>query len=143
MTYQFAINWMKVTTWLVILMSIPGFLFHSFDPFYSLEGMILKDVYGNDIPSEQNLTMYRFALSLFALLSIIYGALQLYIIKHLVEKADRKIVKLLFLMIILWVSGCTFLIVKFNTWSYFYSAGGMAVMWLPVLGWMTLHHPRS
>ena len=136
MASKFAILWLKCTTWLVILMSILGVFFHSFDPFYSLEGMILKDVYGESIPSEQNIIMFRFALSLFALLSIIYGAIQLYVIKNLIEKGDQAVVKLLFYLIILWVVGCTFLIFKFHTWSYFYSAGGMAFMWLPILGWM-------
>lgn len=136
MNWKFAIRWMKLTTWLVILFSIPCLFFHSFDPWYSLEGMILKDVYKEAIPTEENLVMYRFALSLFGLISIIFGVVQLYVIKHLIEKGDRTIARILFYLIILWVGGCSYLIVKFDTWSYFYSAGGMAVMWLPVLAWM-------
>jgi hypothetical protein len=81
--------------------------------------------------------MYRFALGLFSLVSMFYAVLQLYVIKHLIEKGDKKIVKILFTMILLWVGICTVLIFKFNAWSYFYSVGGMAFMWLPVLGWMS------
>lgn len=136
MTWKFAILWMKITTWVVIIVSIPALVIHSFDPFYSLEGMILKDVYKNTPPDESSLIMYRFALGLFALLSIIFGFLQLYVIKYLIEKGDKNVIRLLFYLICFWIAGCTFLIFKFNTWSYFVSAGGMTAMWLPVLGWM-------
>ena len=134
---------MKITTWLVIIISIPGLFMHSFDPFYSLEGMILKDVYGDNVPDEKMLVMYRFALSLFALISIIYGVIQLYVIKHLIEKGDRTIVKILFAMIVLWISACTYLIFEFKTWSYFYSAGGMAAMWLPALFYLSFYGNRK
>lgn len=132
-TFSVSIRYLKIVTLFTLIFSAVSVVTQSFDPWRSLEQLLVHDLYGTETLPPAAAPMYHFVFMLFAWISVPTSLMQYAVIHYALAKKERWAYWVLLVSWLLWIVGAAGIALATGAYSYFYSVGAVTILFISPL----------
>ena len=128
-----AIRWLQIVSGIAIIYSIITVFIISFDPFYILEDMLVKDLYGKTEMAFEVIPIYDFLFLLYSWASVVIYALIFGLVTFGIAQKQKWAYYFVLGGLTLWIGGAAVIALLQQTYTYFFFLGVIFILFMPPL----------
>lgn len=127
------VRWLQIVTGVAIVYSLVCVFVISFDPFYFLEDLLVKDLYDSSEMNFEVIPMYDFLFLLYSWASVVVFALLFGLVTFGIGQKQKWAYYFVLGGVTLWVGGSAIIALLQQTYAHFFFLGAVFILFMPPL----------